>query len=186
MNSHKTVTAMFVPPIALTALTLPNGEVGLPYSAPLVTGGIPPFTFTLKRKNAFPSGLSGNSANGLLTGTPKAAKAVTFTVTIADQLGSSVIGTFKVTILGALNISTKSLKAGTHTKSYNVTLAATGGKKPYNWSLLSGTLPAGLSLNGSTGAITGVPTEIGTFHPTFKVTDPLGGQAQKTFTLTIK
>ena len=38
------------------------------------------------------------------------------------------------------------------------TLTATGGVTPYSWSLANSTLPAGLSLNASTGAISGVPT----------------------------
>jgi len=70
--------------------------------------------------------------------------------------------------------------------SYSATLKATGGKTPYNWSLISGSLPAGLSLSSSTGKITGTPTASGIFNPTFKVTDPLGGQAQKSLELTIK
>jgi hypothetical protein len=63
------------------------------------------------------------------------------------------------------------------------TLIATG---LLSWSLVGGSLPAGLTLNSSTGAITGIPTQTGTFNLTFQVTDPLGGQAQKNLTLTIK
>ncbi len=50
-------------------------------------------------------------------------------------------------------------------------LAATGGTAPYTWALSSGTLPAGLTLNASTGAITGTPTAASTTSFTVQVTD---------------
>jgi hypothetical protein len=185
MNADKTVTATFVTPLALAALTLPGAEAGVAYNAPLITGGLGPYNFTLIT-GVLPLGLNFNSSNGRLTGTPSPGKGGTFTVKITDQLGSSVTGSFKITIVGALNISTKSLKAGTHGKAYKGALKAAGGKTPYTWSLFSGSLPAGLTLNSSTGAITGIPTQTGSFNLIFRVTDPAGGVAQKALALTIK
>ena len=57
-----------------------------------------------------------------------------------------------------LAITTASLPAGTLGNAYAATLAASGGTSPYKWSLSSGTLPSGLSLTASTGAITGKPS----------------------------
>ncbi len=68
-----------------------------------------------------------------------------------------------------------SLPAGTVGTSYSTTLSASGGNSPYSFSLSSGSsLPAGLSLNSSTGAITGTPTTAGTAHDTIIVTDTAG------------
>ncbi len=56
--------------------------------------------------------------------------------------------------------------------SYNATLQATGGTLPTTWSIEpGGSLPAGLTLNTSTGAITGTPTTGGTSSFTVRVTD---------------
>jgi len=102
------------------------------------------------------------------------------------RVGTSVSRAYTLTVLKAVTISSKSLKAATVGRSYNVTLKATGGAKPYGWDLLPGTVPAWLNFNGATGRITGIPTSAGTFPLTFQVTDSLGGTTQKTLTLTIK
>jgi uncharacterized protein YjdB len=61
-----------------------------------------------------------------------------------------------ITVNAVLTITTTSLPAGVVGTPYSQTLGATGGKTPYTWSITSGTLPAGLTLNASTGQITGV------------------------------
>ncbi|MBI3653975.1 MAG: DUF4214 domain-containing protein [Acidobacteria bacterium] len=70
-----------------------------------------------------------------------------------------------------LAITTTSLAGGTVGTAYSQTLAATGGTTPYSWSLISGTLPAGLTLNAATGAISGTPSASGTATFTMQVRD---------------
>ncbi len=55
--------------------------------------------------------------------------------------------------------------------AYSFTLRATGGTIPYAWSITSGTLPAGLTLNSSTGVISGTPTTAVTNTFTVTVAD---------------
>ena len=64
----------------------------------------------------------------------------------------------------ALAITTSSLPGGTISASYSTTLTAIGGTSPYTWSIASGSLPPGLALNTSSGAIAGTPTSSGTFN----------------------
>lgn len=68
-----------------------------------------------------------------------------------------------------LVISTASLPGGTNGVAYNQTLASNGGSA-VTWSLSTGTLPAGLTLNAATGAITGTPSAAGTSNFTVKAT----------------
>ena len=69
---------------------------------------------------------------------------------------------------------------------YSQTLSATGGTSPYTWSIISGSLPAGLSLGTSTGAITGTPTTAGGPVPdTFKATDSASASTTKVLSITI-
>ena len=68
---------------------------------------------------------------------------------------------------------TTSLPQGTANQSYSTTLAATGGTGAYTWGLAGGSpaLPIGLTLNLSTGAISGIPTGTSSLNYTFTVTD---------------
>jgi len=81
-----------------------------------------------------------------------------------------VVFDFNASASSPLAVSTTSLPNGTQFAAYNQSLAATGGAAPYYWTLLSGTLPAGLSLS-SNGQISGAPTSIGTSNFVVQVTD---------------
>jgi uncharacterized repeat protein (TIGR03803 family) len=71
----------------------------------------------------------------------------------------------------SLQITTTSLPSGTVSVPYSATLAATGGLPPYTWAVTQGSLPAGLTLNASTGMISGTPTTAGTSDFTVQVSD---------------
>lgn len=68
---------------------------------------------------------------------------------------------------------------------YSSALIASGGTPPYTFALSSGSLPPGLSLNGSTGVIAGTPSAGGTFVFTVQVTDSLSATAPVTCSITI-
>src|SRR5262249_14514359 len=59
--------------------------------------------------------------------------------------------------------------------AYSQTVSASGGTSPYTYSVSVGSLPTGLSLNSSTGAITGTPTVANTFSFTIKAVDSTTG-----------
>jgi len=76
--------------------------------------------------------------------------------------------------------------AGTVSESYNAVLAVGGGKFPYHFSVKTGALPAGISLNPTTGSFSGKPTKAGTFSFEVIVTDaPNLDQGNKTFVIDI-
>ena len=75
-------------------------------------------------------------------------------------------------IVGAVQISCTPLPNGTECITYSAdTLSVEGGTAPFTWSVSAGTLPPGLTLAPSTGAITGTPTAAGTFNFTATVVD---------------
>lgn len=183
LNSFTTVTAIFIKPLILDFPGPPEGEVSVAYNASLeISGGLPPYTVSVI-SGALPPGLSLNSSN--ISGTPTAAGKKSFKVQVTDRLGSSASRKFKIKVYKPLRIKTESLKAGAVGKGYTATIKASRGKKPFTWSLVSGSLPGGLSIDFATGKITGIPTVTGSVNLTFQVSDTLGGQTQKNFTLII-
>jgi hypothetical protein len=80
--------------------------------------------------------------------------------------------------------STSPLAVGTMGSPYLVTLNASGGTKPYAWTLASGALPGNLSLSG-TGTISGTPAAAGTFNFSVTVTDAVNATATKAFSITV-
>ncbi len=173
-NSTKTT-----PPAALdvTTKSLPNGQVGTAYSATLMaTGGTAPYAWTLT-SGTLPAGLS-LSANGAITGTPTAAAdAAALGFTVKDSGNPMQSGTAQLTMTIAANVAplvvtTTSLPNGQVGTAYSATLAASGGTAPYTWTLSTGTLPDGLTLDGTTGIISGTPTATATATPlTFTAKD---------------
>ena len=72
----------------------------------------------------------------------------------------------------ALVVTTTTLPNAFINVPYSFTLAATGGVSPYTWLITAGTLPAGLTLNGATGVISGTPGKTGSVSGfTVQVTD---------------
>lgn len=159
----------------VTTTSLPNGTVGFAYSASLrATGGKSPYTWSVKA-GILPAGLS-LSATGSIAGTPTASGdfgSLVFAVSDANQsVGDSDDLNMHIAPAPAPQITTTALPTGKVGTAYAFTLQATGGSGVYTWSVQSGTLPSGLSLNSATGAISGIPTTAGFFTPlVFKVTD---------------
>jgi len=69
--------------------------------------------------------------------------------------------------------------------AYSSSLVAPGGVPPYTFSISGGSLPPGLALNPSTGAITGTPTTAGTFSDTSRVVDSVGSSATSSCGITV-
>ena len=81
-----------------------------------------------------------------------------------------------------LSCSAGSSQAG---QAYSSAVVAAGGLGPYAYSILSGAVPAGLTLNASTGALTGVPTTAGTASYTAKVIDSTSAFATSSCSITV-
>ncbi len=123
------------------------------------------------------------------TTTPGLATAVVAGTSTISAALSGVTGSTLLTVQSAtsLAITTTSLPNGTVNVAYSATLTASGGTPSYTWSIAS-VLPPGLTLNSTSGAITGTPTTPGTYSFTAQVSDssnPLQTATPKSLSITI-
>jgi hypothetical protein len=156
-----------------------TGQVNVAYSSSLVaSGGLQPYTFSIIG-GSLPPGLTLNTTTGAITGTPTTAGTFNFTAMVADATATpgSLTGTKTSNCSITIAPVTQTLKltcptgTGTVGSAYSSSTVASGGTAPYTYSVSSGALPAGLTLNTSTGAITGTPTKAGTYSFTLMVVD---------------
>jgi hypothetical protein len=184
-TGSRAYTVTINPGITVNPASLANGTVGVAYSATVTaTGGTGSYTFSVT-SGALPAGLTLNPATGVLSGTPTTAATSSFTVTATDGASATGSRAYSVTIGAAVAISTVSLPGGTVGAAYNQTIVATGGTGTYTFSVTAGTLPAGLSLAGATGVISGTPTTAATSSFTITATDGNSQSAARAYSVTI-
>lgn len=149
------------------------------------TGGLTPYTWTLS-SGTLPAGLT-LSSSGLLSGTPTGSGASTFTLKAQSINGASATRQFSLSVFNPLAISTTTLAHGKVGSAYSVTFGLTGGKSPYTgWhGEPDGALAPGLTLNSSTGTLSGTPTTAGTYTLNIKVRDANKHEATRTLSLVI-
>jgi len=82
-------------------------------------------------------------------------------------------------------ITTTSLPSGQEGVTYSAPLSLIGGVAPFQWSLASGSLPAGLAINSHTGTITGMAAAVGDFKVSVLVTDSDNSSANANLAINI-
>jgi hypothetical protein len=186
------VFTLVVPaPLAIATTALPDGAVGDAYSAPIAaTGGAGPYTWSIT-SGTLPSGVTLGTlgSDGLISGTPQESGTYTFTVQVTDSENPAATATetFAISIAApSLAITTTSLPGADEGVTYSATLSATGGAGPYTWTVTSGFLPDGLTLDTSTGVIGGtVLRGAGSYTVTIEVSDSENPAATAEQTLTL-
>lgn len=138
-----------VTPLAVTTVALPSATSGVPYSATLAaTGGVAPYSWSIP-VGSLPAGLKLRAASGVISGTPTAGGTFDFVAEVTDSeaTAQSASASESVTVgVAGLVVTTGSiLPTAASGVPYSVKLSAAGGVTPYQWSLASGSLPAGLN-----------------------------------------
>lgn len=145
-----------VAPTTPTGLTVSASQpTQVQWSAPLDDGGLPvSYVVTVQSGSTLVSTQNVGTTSASLGTLP--AGTYTVSVTAKNAAGSSAAATASVSVI---TITTTSLPGARVGLSYANTLGVSGGQSPYVWSVSSGSLPAGLALNASTGIISGTPTD---------------------------
>lgn len=163
--------------------TLPDLVKGRPYSSAVTataTGnapGIGAITYEiLGDASTLPDGLTLNPTTGAVTGTPTGSGPYSFTIAATNEFG---FVTQQFTgVVGVPPTWTDNVLAGPTRKwSYSDGVAAAG-SGPIRYAVTSGRLPAGLSLDSATGAVTGRATDTGIAEFTVTASSVYGSVAQ--------
>jgi hypothetical protein len=164
LSPEYTINISAPPPLSITSSgALLGATLNTAYTTSIVTsGGVPPFTWS-KTSGNFPPGLTFNTTSGQITGTPTIAGVFQFTLQVVDSAIPPQTATtpapLSITVNGPppLQVTPSALPVGSVATPYSTAVQATGGVQPYMWTVNSGQLPAGLTLNPASGEISGTP-----------------------------
>jgi len=163
-DSKALTIAVDPPAFSMSLPAVATGGVGLPFQISASSAGQVGSTIWSIASGSLPSGVTIDSATGIISGTPASFGSFTATVQAQDSWNTSRVASASTTITIAplaIAVTTTSLPAATVRHAYQSTLQATGGTGLTTWTLASGSLPAGLTLDN--GVISGTPTAVGTF-----------------------
>ena len=165
-------------PPSFTSSTPSAATVGVSYSHTFMATNSPAWSIT----GSPPAGMTFNSSNGVLSGSPSAAGTTSFTVNATNSAGSTPQAvTFVVNpATGPAVITSAAPPAATLGVSYSFTLTASGAQ-PITWTVTG--LPAGLS--HASGVISGTPTAAGTVNVNVTAANGAGADATATYSLVV-
>ncbi len=170
-------TTAFAAKPKITSPSTATGQVGVAFSYQITADQ----AITTWGATGLPAGLSVNTSTGLISGTPTTSGtySVNLSATNANGIGTA---TLTLTIKPPPPVITSALTAtGQAGVAFSYQIQATNNPTSFN---VTGLLPAGLSVNTSTGLISGTPTTAGTYSVTISATNA-GGTGSATLTLTI-
>ena len=181
-TASQAYTVVVNPALSLSPASLPNWTANKSgYSQTITPSGGTGAIVIGVSAGTLPTGLSLTGTT--LSGTPSASGTFNFTVSGTDSVGATGSQAYSVVVNPAVTLSPSSLPNWTANKSgYSQTIVSNGGTGVIALGL-SGTLPTGLSLSGS--SISGTPTVSGTYNFTVSGTDTVGATGSQAYSVII-
>jgi hypothetical protein len=165
VTAAQSLSLVIEPAVAIVTDAVPGGMVGIAYQATLsATGGRGGYTWSVVDAT-LPDGLA-LSTTGWITGTPTTPGTVVVTVQAADTLfpQNRATGSLSIEVTApAFKISVPTPAVGIVGQPYQLAASAAGRIGTVTWSIVSGGLPPGVTLDASNGVMSGSPSAAGTF-----------------------
>lgn len=171
--------------IVTSGISISDGEIGVPLQAQSLSAqnGLAPYRFA---KTSGPDWLN-ISTSGRLSGTPTEVGSATYSFEVTDALGDTATAGGTIISDDAVILTIASFDDGRAMENRNVRVSeqssAEGGTNDKTWTWTGA--PAGLSINPTNGAISGVATETGDFSIDVTVRDDQGREDTETVNLTV-
>jgi len=140
--------------------------------------GVGTYTYSVGT-GSLPTGTTLDTSSGLVYGTPTTAGIYSYQIQATDSVGDiATTGTITATISDMVispsgNINT----TGIVNNLYSQQNTASQGYTPYTYSIGTGSLPTGTTLDTSSGLVSGTPTKSGTYSYQIQATDSTGATA---------
>lgn len=188
-TGNRAYSLTIVTPVTVTLSpstgALTAGTAYAAYSGSITASGGTSYTYAVTT-GALPTGLTLNATTGAISGTPTTTGTSTFSITATDVSSASASGSYTITINApTISLAPTSLPSGSQNSAYSQTVSGSGGVSPYTFALTSGSLPTGVTLNTSSGVVSGTPTNYGTSNFTITTTDAHGFTGNRAYTVTI-
>ena len=165
------------PAPVITSATTATGTVGRAFSYQITASNGP----TSYNAAGLPAGLSVNTGSGLISGTPTTVGTNSVTISASNASGTGTAAlTLIMGVAGIPAITSSTTASGTVGSAFSYQITASNGPTNYN----ATGLPAGLSVNTSSGVISGTPTTAGASSVTISASNA-NGTGSATLTLTI-
>lgn len=171
-----------VSPPTITTNSFNSMIVSASFNQIMSASGVGPFTWSA---SGLPAGLT-MSSSGVLSGVPTTAGSGSAIITASNSGGSTnktISWTVTASATAPVIASSPTPSNGQTGSVYSFTPGRTG-STPMTWGVTVGSLPPGLTINSSTGAISGTPTTAGSYSFTLQATNSAGSDTQD-FSITI-
>ncbi len=166
-------------PAEITSSYPPDAVRGAEYYYKLTAKGTRPITWSMT--GTLPAGLEFDTETGVISGTPTTVQnSVSFSITVTNTINGetkSDTKNYTMNVIAMPTIKTTELK-GYIGYTFSGTLELSSSMSA-TWSITSGSLPKGLSLNSSSGVISGKPSKAGTYPVTFTATTTYGSVSSR-------
>ncbi|MEO8682273.1 MAG: putative Ig domain-containing protein, partial [Vicinamibacterales bacterium] len=163
-NAASRAFTIYIDRLAITTASFANADEGVGYTQILAATGVGAITWSLEPGNSLPPGLTLDNGLPAVTGIPTVAGWYFFTLRATDAVGQTATRGYSLQVVAPLSIDAASFSLGVTTENHDFNFTLQKWIGDVTWRLGGGSRPPGLGVsgNGHTGWVAGLPHRTGT------------------------